>query len=95
MVSYIRRVMSVSWLATTILIMPEITIHIDQLLDMCSSLVQEKYPGVVKQPIVSLSTIETEYRAGAMAAQKSTRLMQLMKYLNQPIDYAVPLYCDN
>ena len=30
-----------------------------------------------------------------MAAQESTWLIQLMKDLNQPIDYAVPLYCDN
>ena len=30
-----------------------------------------------------------------MAAQESTWLMQLMKDLNQPIDYAVSLYCDN
>ena len=30
-----------------------------------------------------------------MAAQESTWLMQLMKDLEQPVDYAVPLYCDN
>lgn len=30
-----------------------------------------------------------------MAAQESTWLAQLLKNLRQPIDYAVPLYCDN
>ena len=48
MVSYIRRVMSISWLATTMLIKLEIPIHVDQLLDMCSSLVQKQYLGAVK-----------------------------------------------
>ena len=44
-----------------------------------------------RQSIVSLSTIEAEYRAAAMAAQKSTWLLQLMKDLHQPIDYVIPL----
>jgi transposase InsO family protein len=38
---------------------------------------------------------EAEYRAAAMAAQESTWLMQLMRDLHQPIDYAVSLHCDN
>ena len=67
--------------------------HDTQLLDMCSSLVQEQYPGAVKA--VSLSTTEAEYRARAMATQESTWLLQLMKDLNQPIDYAVSLCCEN
>ncbi|KAE8679564.1 tir-nbs resistance protein [Hibiscus syriacus] len=48
-----------------------------------------------RQPTVSLSTTEAEYRAVAMAAQESTWLIQLMNNLHQPVDYAIPLYCDN
>ncbi|XP_062100355.1 secreted RxLR effector protein 161-like [Humulus lupulus] len=48
-----------------------------------------------RQPTVSLSTTEAEYRTEAMAAQESTWLIQLMKDLHQPIDYAMPLYYDN
>ncbi|KAK6142115.1 hypothetical protein DH2020_006983 [Rehmannia glutinosa] len=48
-----------------------------------------------RQPTVSLSTTEAEYRAATMAAQESTWLVQLLEDLHQPIDYAIPLYCDN
>ena len=48
-----------------------------------------------RQPTVSLSTTEAEYRVEAMAAQESTWLIQLMNNLHQLVDYAVPLYCDN
>ncbi|KAE8724129.1 hypothetical protein F3Y22_tig00010869pilonHSYRG00008 [Hibiscus syriacus] len=48
-----------------------------------------------RQPTISLSTTEAEYRAAAMAAQESTWLIQLMNNLHQPVDYAIPLYCDN
>ncbi|XP_042445550.1 secreted RxLR effector protein 161-like [Zingiber officinale] len=48
-----------------------------------------------RQPTVSLSTTEAEYRATAMAAQESTWIIQLMNNLHQPVDYAVPVYCDN
>jgi hypothetical protein len=48
-----------------------------------------------RQPTVSLSTTEAEYRASAMAAQESTWLIRLLKDLCQPIKVAVTLYCDN
>ncbi|KAL5757689.1 hypothetical protein ACOSP7_020300 [Xanthoceras sorbifolium] len=48
-----------------------------------------------RQPTVSLSTMKAKYRAAAMAAQESTWLIQLMNDLHQPVDYTVPLYCDN
>jgi len=48
-----------------------------------------------RQPTVSLSTTEAEYRAAATAAQESDWLSQLMNDLHQPIDYPIPLNCDN
>ena len=48
-----------------------------------------------RQPTVSLSTTEAEYRAGAIAAQECAWLTQLMKDLNQPIEDGVILHCDN
>ncbi|CAL5438464.1 unnamed protein product [Camellia sinensis] len=48
-----------------------------------------------RQPAVSLSTMEAEYRVAAMAAQESTWLIWLMNDLHQLVDYAIPLYCDN
>ncbi|XP_047259222.1 secreted RxLR effector protein 161-like [Capsicum annuum] len=48
-----------------------------------------------RQPTVSMSTTQAEYRVAAVAAQESTWLMQLMKDLQQPVRHVVPLYCDN
>ncbi|KAK3008223.1 hypothetical protein RJ639_015041 [Escallonia herrerae] len=48
-----------------------------------------------RQPTVSLSTTEAEYRAAAMAAQESTWILQLLEDLHQPIEYPISLYCDN
>ncbi|XP_039129073.1 secreted RxLR effector protein 161-like [Dioscorea cayenensis subsp. rotundata] len=47
-----------------------------------------------RQTTVSLSTTEVKYRAAAMAAQKSTWLMQLLRDLHQPIEQVI-LLCDN
>ncbi|KAM1753554.1 hypothetical protein ACFX12_006125 [Malus domestica] len=48
-----------------------------------------------RQPTMSLSTTEAEYKAAAMAAQENAWLVQLISDLHQPVDYSVPLYCDN
>jgi len=48
-----------------------------------------------RQPTVSLSTTQAEYRATARAAQKSTRLKLLMEDSHQKIDYPISLHCDN
>jgi len=48
-----------------------------------------------RQPTVSLSTREAEYRAAAGAAQKCTWLKLLMKDWHQKVDYSIPLQCNN
>ncbi|XP_057526261.1 secreted RxLR effector protein 161-like [Amaranthus tricolor] len=48
-----------------------------------------------RQPTVSLSSTEAEYRASAMATQECVWLTQLLKDLHQPVDYGVMLSCDN
>ncbi|XP_058099853.1 secreted RxLR effector protein 161-like [Magnolia sinica] len=48
-----------------------------------------------RQPTVSLSTTEAEYRTMTMTAQESTWLIQLMRDLHQPNDYPMILHCDN
>ncbi|XP_058071232.1 uncharacterized mitochondrial protein AtMg00810-like [Magnolia sinica] len=48
-----------------------------------------------RQPTVSLSTTEAEYRAMAMAAQESTWLIHLMRDLHQLDDYPMILRRDN
>ena len=48
-----------------------------------------------RQLMVSLSTTKAEYRAVAMVTQESRWLIQLMNNLYQPVDYVIPLYCDN
>ena len=48
-----------------------------------------------RQPRVTLSTREVEYRAAAEAVEESTWLKLLMKDLHQKIDYPISLHCDN
>jgi len=48
-----------------------------------------------RQPTMTLSSTEAEYRSAAMAAQESTWLKQLMEYLHQPTDYLVRIFCYN
>ncbi|XP_016712468.2 uncharacterized protein [Gossypium hirsutum] len=38
---------------------------------------------------------EAEYRAAKMATQESIWLMQVLRDLHQPTEYATPLFCDN
>ena len=48
-----------------------------------------------RQPTVSLSTTEAEYRTASGAAQVSTWLKLLIEDLHQKIDYPISLLCDN
>ena len=48
-----------------------------------------------RQPTVSLSIRETEYKAATGAAQESTLLKLLTEDWHQKIDYPTPLHCDN
>ena len=48
-----------------------------------------------RQPIVSLSTREAEYRVAAGAAQESTWLKLLINDWHQKIDFPIPFHCDN
>ncbi|KAI3826790.1 hypothetical protein L1987_00846 [Smallanthus sonchifolius] len=48
-----------------------------------------------RQPTVSLSTTEAEYRAATMAAQECVWLVQLLKELNQKLDDKVTIFGDN
>ncbi|KAK9064178.1 hypothetical protein SSX86_015558 [Deinandra increscens subsp. villosa] len=48
-----------------------------------------------RQPTVSLSTTEAEYRAAAMAAQECVWLTQLLKELNQEVKAKVTMFGDN
>ncbi|XP_030449110.1 uncharacterized mitochondrial protein AtMg00810-like [Syzygium oleosum] len=48
-----------------------------------------------RQPTVSLSTTEAEYKAVEMAALESMWLVPLLDDLHQSIDYSTILYCDN
>ena len=48
-----------------------------------------------RQPTVSLSTREVEYRAAAGVAQESTWLKLLIEDWHQKIDYPIPFHCDN
>ena len=48
-----------------------------------------------RQPTVSLSIRETEYKVATRAAQESTLLKLLMEDWHQKIDYPIPLHCNN
>ncbi|XP_071735125.1 uncharacterized mitochondrial protein AtMg00810-like [Rutidosis leptorrhynchoides] len=48
-----------------------------------------------RQPTVSLSSTEAEYRSAASATQEIMWLKQLMEDLHQSTDYQVKLFCDN
>ena len=48
-----------------------------------------------RQPTVSLSSNEAQFRAAASIVQEISWLMQLMKDLHQEADYLVKLHCDN
>ncbi|XP_076911376.1 secreted RxLR effector protein 161-like [Bidens hawaiensis] len=48
-----------------------------------------------RQPTVSLSNTEAEYRASAMAAQELVWLFRLLGELGQKVDYKVKMFCDN
>ncbi|KAJ0431334.1 putative RNA-directed DNA polymerase [Helianthus annuus] len=48
-----------------------------------------------RQPTVSLSTTEAEYRAAAVAAQECIWLVRLLRSLHQVVDYSVKMFCDN
>ncbi|XP_048501594.1 secreted RxLR effector protein 161-like [Beta vulgaris subsp. vulgaris] len=48
-----------------------------------------------RQPTMSLSSAEAEYRAATMDTQECVWLTQLLKDLHQPIDRGIKLACDN
>ncbi|XP_019103704.1 uncharacterized mitochondrial protein AtMg00810-like [Beta vulgaris subsp. vulgaris] len=48
-----------------------------------------------RQPTVSLSSTEAEYKATTMATKECVWLTQLLKDLHQPIDRGIKLACDN
>ena len=48
-----------------------------------------------KQPIVALSSTETEYRGAAMAACEIAWLCKLLSDLGHDVQEHVTLYCDN
>ena len=60
--------------------MHEIMVHVNQQRDTCSRSDLEQFLGVAqdRQPTISLSTTEVEYRAATMTAQENTWLIRLM-----------------
>ena len=50
---------------------------------------------VEKQPTVTLSSTEAEYRGAAVAACEVVWLKRILKDLGIPIKDPTPLYCDN
>ena len=48
-----------------------------------------------RQPTVSLSSIEVEYRVAVIAAQECMWIIQLLQDLHQSSNYTMELYCNN
>ena len=48
-----------------------------------------------KQPIVTLSSTEAEYRGAVVATCEAVWLKRILKDLGVPIKDPTPLYCDN
>ncbi|CAM8937311.1 unnamed protein product [Rhodiola kirilowii] len=48
-----------------------------------------------KQPVISRSSVESEYRSMAMTCCELTWLVRLLADMRVPVSYSIPLHCDN